>query len=147
MQHVKKEYKHYWICLNVEDDNRTLKSKYPSDFSWKSQANIFGLSWWNILCLSSNLQLGWWSSYLGFCSMVWLGIVIEYEDAMHEPGLWHHQAEVPGTQTTARWSCRPMSTYSFQWWRKTTWGESAQRASEQYLTKAAGAAGPQYEIK
>lgn len=44
--------------------------------------------------------------------VVWPEFIIEYEDAMHEPGLWHHQAEVPGTQTTAQLKLSPYVNYS-----------------------------------
>ncbi|XP_070325101.1 neuronal cell adhesion molecule isoform X8 [Odocoileus virginianus] len=64
--------------------------------------------------------------------------VIEYEDAMHEPGLWHHQTEVPGTQTTAQLKLSPYVNYSFRVMAENNLGRSLpSEASEQYLTKAA----------
>ncbi|XP_068829399.1 neuronal cell adhesion molecule isoform X24 [Capricornis sumatraensis] len=64
--------------------------------------------------------------------------IIEYEDAMHEPGLWHHQAEVPGTQTTAQLKLSPYVNYSFRVMAENNLGRSLpSEASEQYLTKAA----------
>lgn len=67
--------------------------------------------------------------------------IIEYEDAMHEAGLWHHQAEVSGTQTTAELKLSPFVNYSFRVLAVNSIGRSLpSEASEQYLTKAAGKA-------
>ncbi|XP_036183389.1 neuronal cell adhesion molecule isoform X20 [Myotis myotis] len=64
--------------------------------------------------------------------------IIEYEDAMHEAGLWHHQTEVPGTQTTAQLKLSPYVNYSFRVMAENSLGRSLpSEASEQYLTKAA----------
>uniref|UniRef100_A0A8C0CR32 Neuronal cell adhesion molecule n=1 Tax=Balaenoptera musculus TaxID=9771 RepID=A0A8C0CR32_BALMU len=64
--------------------------------------------------------------------------IIEYEDAMHEPGLWHHQTEVPGAQTTAQLKLSPYVNYSFRVMAVNSLGRSLpSEASEQYLTKAA----------
>ncbi|XP_008828928.1 neuronal cell adhesion molecule isoform X18 [Nannospalax galili] len=64
--------------------------------------------------------------------------IIEYEDAMHEAGLWHHQAEVSGTQTTAQLKLSPYVNYSFRVMAENSIGRSSpSEASEQYLTKAA----------
>lgn len=64
--------------------------------------------------------------------------IIEYEDAMHEAGLWHHQAEVSGTQTTAQLKLSPYVNYSFRVMAENSIGRSMpSEASEQYLTKAA----------
>ncbi|XP_034820706.2 neuronal cell adhesion molecule isoform X23 [Pan paniscus] len=63
--------------------------------------------------------------------------IIEYEDAMHEPGLWHHQTEVSGTQTTAQLKLSPYVNYSFRVVAVNSIGKSLpSEASEQYLTKA-----------
>lgn len=64
--------------------------------------------------------------------------IIEYEDAMHEAGLWRHQAEVSGTQTTALLKLSPYVNYCFRVMAENRIGRSApSEASEQYLTKAA----------
>ncbi|XP_038192128.1 neuronal cell adhesion molecule isoform X29 [Arvicola amphibius] len=64
--------------------------------------------------------------------------IIEYEDAMHEAGVWHHQAEVSGTQTTAQLKLSPYVNYSFRVMAENNIGRSLpSEASEQYLTKAA----------
>ncbi|XP_005343876.1 neuronal cell adhesion molecule isoform X21 [Microtus ochrogaster] len=64
--------------------------------------------------------------------------IIEYEDAMHEAGVWHHQAEVSGTQTTAQLKLSPYVNYSFRVMAENSIGRSVpSEASEQYLTKAA----------
>ncbi|XP_052594402.1 neuronal cell adhesion molecule isoform X30 [Peromyscus californicus insignis] len=64
--------------------------------------------------------------------------IIEYEDAMHEAGIWHHQAEVSGTQTTAQLTLSPYVNYSFRVMAENSIGRSVpSEASEQYLTKAA----------
>ncbi|XP_009201956.2 neuronal cell adhesion molecule isoform X26 [Macaca thibetana thibetana] len=63
--------------------------------------------------------------------------IIEYEDTMHEPGLWHHQTEVSGTQTTAQLKLSPYVNYSFRVMAVNSIGKSLpSEASEQYLTKA-----------
>ncbi|XP_058537453.1 neuronal cell adhesion molecule isoform X1 [Ochotona princeps] len=64
--------------------------------------------------------------------------IIEYEDAIHEAGLWHHQAEVSGTQTTTELKLSPFVNYSFRVLAVNSIGRSLpSEASEQYLTKAA----------
>ncbi|XP_035866690.1 neuronal cell adhesion molecule isoform X7 [Phyllostomus discolor] len=64
--------------------------------------------------------------------------IIEYEDAMHEAGLWHHQTEVPGTQTTTQLKLSPYVIYSFRVMAENSLGRSLpSERSEQYLTKAA----------
>ncbi|KAM8766025.1 neuronal cell adhesion molecule isoform 8-T8 [Rhynchonycteris naso] len=64
--------------------------------------------------------------------------IIEYEDAMHEAGLWRQQAEVPGTQTTAQLKLSPYVNYSFRVMAENSLGRSVpSEPSEQYLTKAA----------
>ncbi|XP_066200203.1 neuronal cell adhesion molecule isoform X5 [Saccopteryx leptura] len=64
--------------------------------------------------------------------------IIEYEDAMHEAGLWHQQTEVPGTQTTAQLKLSPYVNYSFRVMAENSLGRSVpSEPSEQYLTKAA----------
>nr|XP_055157005.1 neuronal cell adhesion molecule isoform X3 [Nyctereutes procyonoides] len=64
--------------------------------------------------------------------------IIEYEDAMHEAGLWHHQTEVSGMQTTAQLKLSPYVNYSFRVMAINSLGRSLpSEASEQYLTKAA----------
>ncbi|XP_006859344.1 PREDICTED: neuronal cell adhesion molecule isoform X6 [Chrysochloris asiatica] len=64
--------------------------------------------------------------------------IIEYEDSMHEAGLWHHQTEVSGTQTTAQLKLSPYVNYSFRVVAVNNIGRSLpSEASEQYLTKAA----------
>lgn len=63
---------------------------------------------------------------------------------MHEAGLWHHQAEVSGTQTTAQLKLSPYVNYSFRVMAENSIGRSLpSEASEQYQTKAAGKAGLQ----
>ncbi|XP_012505814.1 PREDICTED: neuronal cell adhesion molecule isoform X4 [Propithecus coquereli] len=64
--------------------------------------------------------------------------IIEYEDTMHEAGMWHHHTEVSGTQTTAQLKLSPYVNYSFRVMAENSIGRSLpSEASEQYLTKAA----------
>ncbi|XP_038010699.1 neuronal cell adhesion molecule isoform X32 [Motacilla alba alba] len=64
--------------------------------------------------------------------------VIEYEDALHEPGVWHYQTEVPGTQTTVQLKLSPYVNYSFRVIAVNRIGRSQpSEPSEQYLTKSA----------
>ncbi|XP_032543270.1 neuronal cell adhesion molecule isoform X41 [Chiroxiphia lanceolata] len=64
--------------------------------------------------------------------------VIEYEDGLHEPGVWHYQTEVPGTQTTVQLKLSPYVNYSFRVVAVNKIGRSQpSEPSEQYLTKSA----------
>ncbi|XP_027537935.1 neuronal cell adhesion molecule isoform X27 [Neopelma chrysocephalum] len=64
--------------------------------------------------------------------------VIEYEDGLHEPGVWHYQTEVPGTQTTVQLKLSPYVNYSFRVIAVNKIGRSQpSEPSEQYLTKSA----------
>ncbi|KAM8973601.1 neuronal cell adhesion molecule isoform 5-T5 [Pelodytes ibericus] len=64
--------------------------------------------------------------------------IIEYEDAMHEPGIWHLQTKVSGTQTTATLSLSPYVYYSFRVIAVNEIGKSdPSESSEQFMTKAA----------
>uniref|UniRef100_A0A8C3MY34 Neuronal cell adhesion molecule n=1 Tax=Geospiza parvula TaxID=87175 RepID=A0A8C3MY34_GEOPR len=64
--------------------------------------------------------------------------VIEFEDALHEPGVWRYQTEVPGSQTTAQLKLSPYVNYSFRVIAVNRIGRSQpSEPSEQYLTKSA----------
>ncbi|XP_036615993.1 neuronal cell adhesion molecule isoform X24 [Trichosurus vulpecula] len=64
--------------------------------------------------------------------------IIEYEDALHEPGVWHRQTDVPGTQTTTELKLSPYVKYSFRVIAVNSIGRSLpSEASEYYMTKAA----------
>ncbi|KAL9854495.1 neuronal cell adhesion molecule isoform 7-T18 [Geothlypis trichas] len=64
--------------------------------------------------------------------------VIEFEDALHEPGVWRYQTEVPGTQTMAQLELSPYVNYSFRVIAVNRIGRSQpSEPSEQYLTKSA----------
>ncbi|XP_036374061.1 neuronal cell adhesion molecule a isoform X3 [Megalops cyprinoides] len=40
--------------------------------------------------------------------------VIQYEDSLHQPGVWHNLTEVPGTKTTAHLKLSPYVYYTFR---------------------------------
>ncbi|XP_030741063.1 neuronal cell adhesion molecule [Echinops telfairi] len=64
--------------------------------------------------------------------------IIEYEDSLHEAGLWRHHTAVSGVQTTAQLKLSPYVNYSFRVTAVNSIGTSQpSEASEQYLTKAA----------
>ncbi|XP_071279723.1 neuronal cell adhesion molecule isoform X19 [Agelaius tricolor] len=64
--------------------------------------------------------------------------VVEFEDALHEPGVWRYQTEVPGTQTMAQLKLSPYVNYSFRVIAVNRIGRSQpSEPSEQYLTKSA----------
>ncbi|XP_069084981.1 neuronal cell adhesion molecule-like isoform X19 [Pleurodeles waltl] len=64
--------------------------------------------------------------------------IIEYEDGLHEPGVWHYQTEVPGTQTTAVLKLSPFVSYTFRVIAVNEIGRSQpSEISERYVTKPA----------
>ncbi|XP_029766685.1 neuronal cell adhesion molecule isoform X3 [Terrapene carolina triunguis] len=86
--------------------------------------------------LERSIQLSWIPGYDNNSPIT--NFVIEYEDGMHEPGVWHYQTEVRGTQTTVQLKLSPYVNYSFRVIAVNEIGRSQpSEASEQYLTKAA----------
>ncbi|XP_013922401.1 PREDICTED: neuronal cell adhesion molecule isoform X11 [Thamnophis sirtalis] len=66
------------------------------------------------------------------------GYIIEYEDALHEPGTWNYQMEVPGVFTTVKLKLSPYVNYSFRVIALNEIGRSQpSQASEKYFTKPA----------
>ncbi|XP_063302988.1 neuronal cell adhesion molecule isoform X26 [Pelobates fuscus] len=64
--------------------------------------------------------------------------IIEFEDAKHEPGIWHLQNKVSGTQTTATLNLSPYVNYSFRVIAVNEIGRSnPSEPSEHYMTKPA----------
>ncbi|XP_049639011.1 neuronal cell adhesion molecule isoform X20 [Suncus etruscus] len=64
--------------------------------------------------------------------------IIEYEDTMHDAGVWHHQTKVSGAETTAQLTLSPYVNYSFRVMAVNSFGKSLpSETSEQYLTKPA----------
>ncbi|XP_037744263.1 neuronal cell adhesion molecule isoform X32 [Chelonia mydas] len=86
--------------------------------------------------LERSIQLSWIPGYDNNSPIT--NFVIEYEDGMREPGVWHYQTEVHGTQTTVQLKLSPYVNYSFRVIAVNEIGRSQpSEASEQYLTKAA----------
>uniref|UniRef100_A0A8C8VQZ6 Neuronal cell adhesion molecule n=1 Tax=Pelusios castaneus TaxID=367368 RepID=A0A8C8VQZ6_9SAUR len=86
--------------------------------------------------LDRSVQLSWIPGYDNNSPIT--NFIIEYEDGMHEPGVWHYQTEVRGTQTTVQLKLSPYVNYSFRVIAVNEIGRSQpSEASEQYLTKAA----------
>ncbi|XP_070802993.1 neuronal cell adhesion molecule isoform X6 [Pituophis catenifer annectens] len=64
--------------------------------------------------------------------------IIEYEDALHEPGIWHYQMEVPSVFTTVKLKLSPYVNYSFRVIALNEIGRSQpSESSEKYFTKPA----------
>ncbi|XP_039199406.1 neuronal cell adhesion molecule isoform X7 [Crotalus tigris] len=64
--------------------------------------------------------------------------IIEYEDALHEPGIWNYQMEVPNVFTTVKLRLSPYVNYSFRVIAVNEIGRSQpSEASEKYFTKPA----------
>ncbi|XP_063357346.1 neuronal cell adhesion molecule a isoform X9 [Pelmatolapia mariae] len=64
--------------------------------------------------------------------------VIQYEDLLHQPGVWTNLTEVPGTSTTAQLHLSPYVYYSFRVLAKNRVGYSEpSQSSRQYRTNPA----------
>ncbi|XP_014349965.1 neuronal cell adhesion molecule a isoform X3 [Latimeria chalumnae] len=64
--------------------------------------------------------------------------IIEYEDLLHEPGVWHRLTEVPGTKTTAHLQLSPFVKYVFRAIAVNAVGRSLpSKVSEPFQTKEA----------
>ncbi|XP_061817411.1 neuronal cell adhesion molecule a isoform X5 [Nerophis lumbriciformis] len=64
--------------------------------------------------------------------------LIQYEDLLHQPGVWVNMTEVPGTSTTAHLNLSPFIYYSFRVLAKNQVGYSQpSQASRQYRTNPA----------
>ncbi|XP_058047802.1 neuronal cell adhesion molecule isoform X8 [Ahaetulla prasina] len=64
--------------------------------------------------------------------------IIEYEDALREPGIWNYQMEVPSMFTTVKLKLSPYVNYSFRVIALNEIGRSQpSEASEKYFTKPA----------
>ncbi|XP_072002996.1 neuronal cell adhesion molecule isoform X11 [Engystomops pustulosus] len=64
--------------------------------------------------------------------------IIEYEDAIHQPGVWHVHSKVSGTQATATLTLSPFVNYSFRVIAVNEIGYSDHsESSERYMTKVA----------
>ncbi|MGH0121121.1 UNVERIFIED_CONTAM: hypothetical protein FKN15_071981 [Acipenser sinensis] len=76
--------------------------------------------------------------------------IVEYEDGLHEPGVWHYLTEVPGTKTNAHLKLSPHVLYSFRVVSVNEMGRSQPSyPSRQYQTAPAGiqANGPGLQYK
>ncbi|XP_060543072.1 neuronal cell adhesion molecule isoform X9 [Pantherophis guttatus] len=64
--------------------------------------------------------------------------IIEYEDALREPGIWNYQMEVPSVFTTVKLKLSPYVNYSFRVIALNEIGRSQpSESSEKYFTKPA----------
>uniref|UniRef100_A0ACB8FPY1 Uncharacterized protein n=1 Tax=Sphaerodactylus townsendi TaxID=933632 RepID=A0ACB8FPY1_9SAUR len=64
--------------------------------------------------------------------------IVEYEDAMHEPGIWHYLIDVLGIQTTVQLKLSPYVNYSFRVIAVNEIGMSQPSdPSEKYFTESA----------
>ncbi|XP_030631261.1 neuronal cell adhesion molecule isoform X15 [Chanos chanos] len=64
--------------------------------------------------------------------------LIQYEDALHQPGIWHNLTEVPGIKTTAHLKLSPYVQYTFRVLALNNVGYSQPSyPSRSYKTKAA----------
>ena len=65
--------------------------------------------------------------------------LIQYEDLLHEPGVWTNLSEVDGGQTTAQLDLSPYAWYSFRVLAQNAVGFSLpSQPSRQYRTNPAG---------
>lgn len=68
-----------------------------------------------------------------------LEFLIQYEDGLHQSGVWHNLTEVPGTKTTAHLKLSPYVHYSFRVLALNDVGYSRpSMPSRQYRTNPAG---------
>lgn len=84
-----------------DDNNSPIKCELKTDLCWCFASNQLEI---HILDLQLLIHL----------SPVTSVFLIQYEDSLHEPGVWHNMTNVSGTVTTAHLDLSPYVYYSFR---------------------------------
>lgn len=117
----------YWVCLSIEDNDRTLKSKYSNEIFLESEI----IHVWLIMldCPisdSSNLPLSDWIRCLVLVVCVCYGQNLSLNMKMQcmRQGYGTTKLKFLGHRPQPSWSCPLLWSTPSEWWQRTASGEA-----------------------